>query len=57
MNKWLYRLIALVVSVISPEIRKGGMELLNELEKKAKATPNPWDDIFVDMLKSIMTGV
>ncbi|GAH96921.1 unnamed protein product [marine sediment metagenome] len=56
MNQWIFRLIALVVGVVSPEIRKGAAELLDDLEKKAKATANPWDDMLVAMLKNIMTG-
>lgn len=56
MNQWIFRLISLVVGVASPEIRKGANELLDQLEEKAKKTPNPWDDMLVGMLKSIMTG-
>ena len=56
MDKWIFRLIGLVVGVASPEIRKGATDLLDDLEKRAKATPNPWDDMLVGMLKQIMTG-
>jgi len=54
MNRWLLGLIQLVVGVISPEIRKGTEELLDNLEERAKKTPNPWDDMFVGLLKSVM---
>lgn len=56
MNKWIIALIQLVVGVISPEIRKGTEILLDELEERAKKTPNPWDDMFVGLLKSVMLG-
>lgn len=56
MNEWIFRLIGLVVSVASPELRKALAELLNDLEKKAAKTPNPWDDILVAMLRTILLG-
>jgi len=56
MNKWIFRLISLVIGVVSPEIRTGVAELLDKLEAQAKKTANPWDDMLVAMLKEIMTG-
>ena len=56
MNAWILGLIQLVVKVVSPEIRTGANQLLDDLEAKAKKTPNPWDDILVGLLKTIMTG-
>lgn len=56
MNKWLLQIITMVVGVASPEIRTGVLQLLNKLEEQAKKTPNPWDDILVGLLKTIMTG-
>jgi len=56
MNKWIFGLIQLVIGVVSPEIRTGATELLDNLEKQAKKTANPWDDMLVAMLKQIMTG-
>ena len=56
MNKWIFTLINLVVSVVSPEIRTGVTALLQDLEDKAKKTANPWDDMLVALLKQIMTG-
>lgn len=56
MNEWIFRLIALVINVVSPEIRTGVKELLDKLEAMAKKTANPWDDVLVAMLKQIMTG-
>lgn len=56
MNRWILRLIGLVVTVASPAIRKDLETYLNQLEASAKKTENPWDDIFVDMLKTLMLG-
>lgn len=54
MNDWIMRLFSLVVTVISPELRKGLETWLNQLEESAKKTPNPWDDVFVGILKSVL---
>jgi len=54
MNKWLLQLITMVVTVMSPELRKGLEEVINGLETQAKKTANPWDDILVGMLKSLL---
>lgn len=54
MNDWIMRLFGLVVTVISPELRKGLEEWLTQLEERAKKTPNPWDDVFVGILKSVL---
>lgn len=56
MELWIFRLIGLVIGIVSPEIRTGVTELLDRLEEKAKKTDNPWDDMLVAMLKQIMTG-
>lgn len=56
MNEWILRLIIMVVSVMSPELRKNLEALINNLEEQAKKTANPWDDIFVGLLKSILVG-
>jgi len=56
MNEWILRLIGLVVTVASPELRKVLEDWLNTLEAQAKKTDNPWDDILVAMLKTILLG-
>lgn len=56
MNQWIFRLIALIIAVASPELRKGIEDWLNTLEKQAQATDNPWDDILVAMLRTILLG-
>lgn len=56
MNEWILRLIGLVVTVASPELRKMLTEWLTTLEANAKKTANPWDDILVSMLKTLLLG-
>lgn len=56
MNEWIIRVFRLMVGVISPELRTGIAEWLNQLEAKAKKTPNPWDNVFVGILKSVLLG-
>jgi len=54
MNKWILQLITAIVTVMSPELRKGLEDLINGLEIQAKKTANPWDDIFVGLLKTLL---
>lgn len=56
MNQWIFRLIGLIIAVASPELRKGLDEWLTTLEKQAAKTDNPWDDILVAMLRTILLG-
>ncbi|GAI82908.1 unnamed protein product [marine sediment metagenome] len=56
MNDWIIRLIGLIVSVASPELRKTLDQWLITLEETAKKTPNKWDDILVGMLRQLLTG-
>jgi len=54
MNKIIEKLLPLILTVLSPEIKKAVVQLVISLDKQAKKTPNPWDDVFVDILKSIV---
>jgi len=56
MNEWILRLITLVVTVASPELRKTLSDWIAQLETNAKKTANPWDDILVAMLKTLLLG-
>jgi len=56
MNEWILRLIGLIVTVASPELRKALEQWLGQLEEQAKKTANPWDDILVGMLKTLFLG-
>lgn len=54
MQDWIFKLISLVVTVASPELRKALEDALNTLERYAEKTANPWDDMLVRLLKSIL---
>lgn len=54
MEKWLPMIVRMVLERISPAIAQAGDKLLDDLEQKANATANPWDDLFVDCLKFIV---
>ncbi len=54
MSTWLAMLLEQVVKQMSPEIRDGMVKFVLQLEKNAKATPNPWDDIFVGIVKFVL---
>ncbi len=54
MNGWIANLLGQVVKQVSPEIRKGMIEFVLKMEEQAKATPNPWDDIFVGIVKFVL---
>jgi len=54
MSKWIWELIRLIVSVASPDIRKALCTLLTDLQQKAKETTNPWDDVLVGLLKTVL---
>lgn len=56
MNEWILRLIGLIISVASPELRKSLEDWIIKLEVQAKATKNPWDDVLVAMLKHLILG-
>jgi len=54
MNEWILRLITLIVSSASPELRAGITAWVKDLEAKAKQTPNPFDDVLVGLLKIVL---
>ncbi len=54
MDKILARFIPLILSVISPEIKQLVADFVIQLEANAKKTPNPWDDMLVELLKVII---
>jgi len=53
MDEWILRLIGMIITVLSPELKTGLTEFVAKLEADAKKTPNPWDDIFVGLLKTL----
>ena len=42
-----------VFGLLSPKIREEIVKFITSLEEKAAATPNPWDDIGVAVLKAV----
>ncbi len=47
-------IIQIILSAISPELRDLILKFAKELEAKAKKTPNPFDDVAVEVLKVIL---
>lgn len=47
----LLKILSKLMKGMSPKIREAILEFLNELEVKADATPNPIDNIIVDLLR------
>jgi len=54
MDKWLWRLVGLILAQASPVIREHLCTLLSDLEQKAKETDNDWDDVLVGVLKTLL---
>jgi len=54
MNELLLRILVLVVTMMSPALRTVVTEFLHQLETEAKKTANPWDDILVAILKTLI---
>jgi hypothetical protein len=56
MNVLLFRILLLVVTMLSPAVKVTLTGLINQLDADAKKTDNPWDDIFVAMLRTLVLG-
>lgn len=55
MNNWWITLVQQIITSISPQLRNAVVEFVNKLEVDAKKTvDNPWDDVFVGILKLIL---
>jgi hypothetical protein len=54
MDKWLAVLLKQIVTQVSPQIRAAMEEFIAKLDKDAKATANPWDDILVGLIKLVL---
>lgn len=52
--KGLISIINALVSTITPELRTILEDAVGKLEAHANETPNPWDNIFVSILKSLL---
>lgn len=49
------KLLMLVITTASPEIKKMLSDFLDDLEEKAAATANPVDDVLVTVLKMFLS--
>lgn len=56
MTKLLVRLLPMILSVVSPEIKQALVEFLDLMEERAKKTANPWDDMLVALLKRLVSA-
>ena len=54
MNKMLLGLLRKILDSISPNIREFIETSVKELAVKAKATPNPYDDVAVEILAWVL---
>lgn len=53
-QKLLLKMLPMIISAATPEIKAGIKEMLATLKEKAYATPNPVDDILVELLDEIL---
>lgn len=54
MPNWIVNILIAVLLKASPEIKGTICEKLNDLEVKAKETKNPWDNVVVGLLKTVL---
>ena len=50
----MWDMIKKIMEFVSPELRKLLIDFVLDLEVKAAATPNPWDDVLVFILKKML---
>ncbi len=53
-EKWIVKLLPLIVKTLTPSLKGTIREFLTTLENQAKQTKNPWDDFAVELLKSLL---
>lgn len=56
MNELLVRIVLLLVTSMSPALREALKRFFQQLEADAKKTGEPWDDILVAILKTLLLG-
>ena len=52
---WFAQVLRLILTQATPEVRKLACDAISDLEEKAHATPNPWDDLLALLLKGVMS--
>lgn len=50
----MWAILKTIMELVSPELRKLLVDFVLDLEVKAAATPNPWDDVLVLVLKKML---
>lgn len=53
MEKLLFNLITVVLQKMSPEIVKAIRSFINRLDEMASKTANPFDDMLIDIIKTL----
>ncbi len=54
LSKLLLTILTKALSLATPEISEGIRQLVAEMVERAEKTPNPWDDVFCDLLQGIV---
>ena len=54
MHKFLLTLLMNIIPLISGDLKKELDSGMDKLEERAKSTPNKFDDILVDLLKTLI---
>lgn len=51
--KFVVKILSILITNISPELKQSIKDGLDKLEAKAKTTVNPFDDLAVSLLRAI----
>lgn len=49
----ILRILPTLIDNISPAVRQIIIQIIQDLEKKAKETKNPYDDMLIELLKAV----
>jgi hypothetical protein len=50
----ILKALGTIIDQATPEIRQDVTNVLDSVEEKAKATPNPFDDLLIDLLRGVI---
>jgi len=50
----MVRIVKTIMKAATPEIIENLRLMVQEIVDRAKATPNPWDDIFAGIVQSVI---
>lgn len=53
-EKILIKLLPLLITVLTPSLKEVVCVFVDEFEKKAKETANPWDDFAASILRELL---